>query len=145
MTLLLALLLAASPPASADRAMLDAFKSACASTGDMAAMKADALAAGWREIAEDSDPRVALLVRKGREEAGGDARVSGAAFRKAEAGRDLFLVQSRAEAAEGYWGVGCRVYDFAAAAPLDPALLEAWMGRKPTGVETPAPGLGRRL
>jgi hypothetical protein len=145
MTLLFALLLAASPAASPDRAMLDAFKSACARTGDMAAMKADALAAGWQEIAEDADPRVARLVRKGREEAGGDAGVSGAAFRRTEAGRDLFLVQSRAESAEGYWGIGCRVYDFAAAAPLDPAQLQAWMGKPPTGVETPAPGLGRRL
>ena len=145
MSVLLALLLATSPAASPDRAMLEAFKSACASTGDMEKMKADALAAGWQEMAEDSDPRVARLIRNGRDEAGSDAQVSGAAFHRTEADRDLFLVQSRAVSAEGYWGIGCRVYDFAAAAPLDPALLTAWMGKPPTGVETPAPGLGRRL
>ena len=29
----------------------------------------------------------------------------------------------------------CRVHDSEAMAPLDPALLESWEGRKPTGVE----------
>ena len=29
--------------------------------------------------------------------------------------------------------------------PLDGKLLEAWMGKPPTGVEVPAPGLSKRL
>lgn len=141
---LLALLLAVSPDASPDNAILDAFKSACASTGDMEKMKADAIAAGWLEMADDADPRIARLIGKGREEAGPEAKVTGLAFRRREGAREYFLVQSRAEA-EGYWGVGCRVYDFAAAEPIDPALIHAWMGKPPTGVEEPAPGLSRRL
>ena len=144
-----ALLLASSPveatPPSPDLAMLDSFKAACVRTGDMSAMKADALAAGWQEIAEDSDPRIAELSRKGREGVEKDATLSGAAFRRIVNGREIFLIQSRYEDSSGFWGVGCRVYDFAAIAPLAPALLEAWMGKSPTGVEEPAPGLSRRL
>ena len=141
--LLAAALMAESAPS--DRAMLESFKAACIRTGDMAAMKADALAAGWEAIADDADPRVERLVRAGREDAGSDSRISGAVFRRSEGGRDYFLVQTRVEAAEGFWGVGCRAYDFAASAPIDPAVIESWMGRKPTGVEQPAPGLSRLL
>ena len=143
-----ALLLLSQPaatPAAAERAILDAFKAACIRTGDMEAMKADALAAGWEPIADDADPRIERLVRTGREAAGTGAIVTGAVFRRREGARDYFLVLSRAEAAEGYWGVGCRFYDFAATAPIDPALVETWMGKPPTGIEQPAPGLVRRL
>jgi hypothetical protein len=61
------------------------------------------------------------------------------------AGREVFLIVSRHEDDSGIWGAGCRLYDFAATAPVDPALLEGWMGKPPTGVEAPAPGLSRRL
>ena len=125
--------------------MLDSFKAACARTGELAAMKADALAAGWEEVAEDADPRLAKLNRIGREGVEEGGKISGANFRATVGGRQLFLIQSRAEAAEGYWGVGCRLYHFEAAAPLDPALLQAWMGSKPTGVEDLGEGLSRRL
>jgi hypothetical protein len=126
--------------------MLDSFKAACHRTGDLAAMKADALASGWEEVAEDVDPRLARLTRIGREGVGDSATLSGSSFRATIAGRRLFLIQSRVEDKdEGYWGVGCRLYDFEAVEPLDPALLEAWMGRKPTGVEELGEGLGRRL
>ena len=141
-SILLAALLAA-PSAAADQAILDSFKAACHRTGDIAAMKADAVAAGWEEVEEDSDPRLARLTRMGREAVDEGARMSGGSFRRTVDGRALFLVQSRVDATEGYWGAGCRLYDFEATAPLDPALLEAWMGGKPTGVEDFGQGLGR--
>ena len=134
---------AGSGATSHERAMLDTFKAACLRTGDIAAMKADALATGWEEVAEDSDPRLARLTRMGREGVDEGARMSGGSFRRTVDGRALFLVQSRVDSAEGYWGAGCRLYDFEATAPLDPALLEAWMGGKPTGVEDLGEGLGR--
>jgi hypothetical protein len=148
--LLAALLLAAlsAPPAvpDADRLMLDSFRAACARTGDLEQMKADAVAAGWEPVADDSDPRIARLNGIGREAMGEDAIMTGGSFRATVAGRDLFLIQSRVEDKdEGYWGVGCRAYDFAASAPFEPSLLERWMGKLPTGVVEPAPGLIRRL
>lgn len=149
MTPLFALLLAAlsAPPAvsDADRPMLDAFKAACGRTGDIAEMKADALAAGWQEIAEDADPRIARLNSIGREAVEEGGKVSGATFRQTLSGRELFLMQSRYEEKSGFWGAGCRTYDFAATAPLDARLLESWMGKPPTGVQQPAPGLTKRL
>ena len=149
MTLILSLLLAASPAdpatASIDRELLDSFKAACARTGEIAAMKADALAAGWQEIAEDSDPRIARLNRTGREAVEEGGKLSGATFRRTVKGRELFLIQSLYEDKTGFWGAGCRTYDFAAAAPLDARLLESWMGKPPTAVQKPAPGLTKRL
>ena len=142
---LAALLLASQAAPSAERDMLDAFKAACARTGDLEAMKADAAGAGWTVMTDDEEPRVARLVKIGRDAVGADGKLAGASFRHKLGGRELFLIVSRYEDASGFWGVGCRLYDFAAAAPLDPALLEAWMGKPPTGVEVPAPGLGRRL
>ncbi|HEY0131683.1 MAG TPA: hypothetical protein VGB57_09780 [Allosphingosinicella sp.] len=140
-----ALFLIAAPAAAAEREMLDAFKSACARTGDVGAMKADAAASGWKEMAEETEPRIARLVKLGRDAVEADSKVSGATFRRALGGRDVFLIVSRYEDKSGYWGVGCRLYDFDAAAPLKAATLEAWMGKPPTGVQEPAPGLTKRL
>jgi hypothetical protein len=150
--MLLAALLAAAPAqtaerpaASAERTMLDAFKSACARTGDIEAMKADAAGSGWTAMADDGDPRLARLLKMGREAVDKDSKTAGANFSRTQSGRRIFLVVSRYEDKTGYWGVGCRLYHFEAAAPLDGKLLEAWMGKPPTGVQEPAPGLSKRL
>jgi hypothetical protein len=145
MLVLAALLAAAQPAAASERELLDAFKAACGRTGDLAAMKADAVAGGWQPVADDADPRIERLNRIGRESAPADGRVEGASFRRTVEGRDLFLIVSRYDDESGFWGVGCRLYDFTAATPLDATALEAWMGRPPTGVEEPDPGLQRRL
>ena len=147
MSLLAALLLAAQPaPAIApERAMLDALRQACERPGDVEEMEADALAAGWERIADEAHPQVAKLNRIGRMAAGTDGTMAGASFRRTMAGRELFLIVSRHEDASGAWGAGCRLYDFAATAPLDGAVLEGWIGRPPTGVVTPSPGVSRRL
>jgi hypothetical protein len=143
--LTLAALLFAAPAASAPQ-MLDAFKAACARTGsDIEPMKADAVRSGWAAMADDGDPRVARLVKLGREAIEKDGTGTGASFRLKVGGRDVFLIVSRYQDKSGFWGSGCRLYDFEAAEPLDGKLLEAWMGKPPTGVQEPAPGLSKRL
>ena len=126
--------------------MLDAFKAACSRTGtDIEAMKADAAASGWTAMADDGDPRIERLVKLGRDAAEADGKVAGANFRRNLGGRDIFLIVSRYEDKTGFWGAGCRLYDFEATEPLDGPALEAWMGKAPSGVEAPAPGLTKRL
>ena len=135
-----------APGVPAEREMLDLFKAACSRTGnDIEAMKADAAGSGWTAIADDSDPRVARLVKLGREAAEADGKVAGANFRRTVGGRETFLIVSRYEDRSGFWGAGCRLYDFGAAEPLSASALEAWMGKPPTAVEVPAPGLSKRL
>lgn len=143
MLFLLAAGTAPAPPA--EREMLDSLKSACDRTGDMEAMKADASAAGWQAIADDADPRIAKLHKLGRDSVGEDGDVAGATYRRTTGGREIFLILSRYDDESGFWGAGCRLYDFDASAPFDAGTLEAWMGKPPTAVETPAPGLSRRL
>ena len=148
-SLLAALVLAApAPPAAApvEPQMLDAFKGACSRTGnDVGAMKADAAGSGWTEMAEDSEPRVARLVKLGRESTEKDGTSTGATYRRRLGGRDIFLIVSRYQDKGGFWGTGCRLYDFEATRPLDARLLDKWMGKPPTAVQEPAPGLSKRL
>jgi hypothetical protein len=155
MAWLLTLLLASAdpaappPPAAAAppvRQMLDAFKAACSRTGsDLEPMKADTARAGWTPVADDSDPRLARILKLGRDSVGPEAKTAGASFSRVVGGRRIFLVHSRYEDESGYWGAGCRLFDFEAARPLDAKLLEAWMGKPPTGVQEPAPGVSKRL
>lgn len=142
----LVLVLAAAPAAPVEREMLDAFKSACSRIGDdIEPVKADAVRAGWAPMPDSGDPRIARLTKMGREAIEKDGSVTGANFRRSAGGLDIFLIVSRYQDKTGFWGSGCRLYHFEAARPLDPKLLEAWMGRKPTGVQEPAPGLSKRL
>lgn len=148
MSILLLLFLApqAAPAAVPEREMLDSFKAACARTGnDIEAMKADAAASGWTAMPDEGDPRIARLVKLGRDTADADGKVAGANFRRTLGGRDVFLIVSRYEDKSGFWGSGCRLYDFEAPAPLDGPMLEAWMGKPPTAVQVPVPGLSKRL
>lgn len=132
--------------AAAAREILDAFKAACARTGkDLEATKADAAGSGWTAMASDGDPRVSRLVKLGREATEKDGASAGATFRRAIGGRDIFLIVSRYDDRSGYWGSGCRLYDFEATEPLEGKLLESWMGKPPTAVQAPEPGLLKRL
>ena len=140
----LLLLLQSAAPAP-ERVMLDSLKAACGRAGDLEAMKADAVAAGWVPMAEDAEPRIARINKLGRDAIGELGKATGANYRRTVGGRDVFLILSRYDDNSGFWGAGCRVYDFDATAPFDPEALEAWMGKPPTGVEAPAPGLSRRL
>jgi hypothetical protein len=148
MTIALALILAFAGPSapSAERQLLDSFKGACSRIGnDIEPAKADAVRSGWTAMAEEGDPRIARLTKLGREAVEADGTSTGATFRRKVGGRDIFLIVSRYQDKSGFWGSGCRLYDFEAAAPLDGKLLEAWMSKPPTGVQVPAPGLSKRL
>ena len=144
MTLLLAALLMAAQAPGPEREMLDALKASCSRAGNIEEMKADAKAAGWEPIADEAEPRIARLNKLGRDAVGKEGKLSGASFRRTAAGRPVFLILSRYEDESGYWGAGCRLYDFEATAPVDPAALEAWAGKPATAVETPVEGLTRR-
>jgi hypothetical protein len=134
------------PAEAAERPLLDAFKAACGRTGDdLEAMKADALSSGWAAMPEQEESRIARLLKIGREATEADGTSVDAAFRRTLDGRELFLIVSRYQDKSGFWGAGCRVYDFAATAPLPGPALEAWMGKPPTGVLVPDAGLSRRL
>ena len=148
MSILAALLLAAPavPAPATGREVLDAFKAACARTGnDIEPVKADAAEAGWTAMSDDGDPRIARLVKLGRDATAKDGTATGANFRRTVGGRDIFLIVSRYQDKSGFWGSGCRLYDFEAAVALDSKLVETWMGKPPTGVQEPAPGLSKRL
>jgi hypothetical protein len=144
--LLLAVAGAAAPAAAPERQMLHVFKAACSRIGDdIEPVKADAVKAGWTPMPDSGDPRIARLTKMGREAVEKDGTAIGANFRRSLGGRDIFLIVSRYQDKSGFWGSGCRLYHFEAARPLDAKLLEAWMGRLPTGVQEPSPGLSKRL
>lgn len=137
---------AAPAAASTERQMLDAFRSACSRIGDdIEPVKSDAVKAGWTPMPDEGDLRIARLNKMGRDAVANDGTSTGANFRRSNGGRDIFLIVSRYQDKSGFWGSGCRMYDFEATKPLPPKLLDAWMGRPPTGVQTPAPGLSKRL
>lgn len=144
--IIVALVIAAAPAPPPQRELLDSFKGACSRIGnDIETAKTDAVRSGWTAMPEDGDPRIARLLKMGREATEKDGTNTGANFRRKMGGRDIFLLVSRYQDKSGFWGAGCRLYDFEATAALDPKLLEAWMGKPPTGVQTPAPGLSKRL
>lgn len=124
---------ASGPEASPDRALLDAFRAACHRVDQYDSMKADAASSGWEEVAEDADPRIGRLNRTGREAVGDEGTARGASFRRTLGGRAVFLIVSRYEDRSGFWGNGCRLYDFDAPAALPRATLDGWMGRPSTG------------
>ncbi len=134
--LLLALQPAAAGAAPGDRALLDAFRSACERVDDFDAVRVDALASGWEEIDPSADPRVERLNGIGL----GRAAQEGVAmrilnFRRRFGDRLIFLITSRASSPYGQWGNDCRIYHFEAGEEMAPPALEAWMGRPPTGVQ----------
>ena len=147
MIVLAALLLglqAVPAEASPDRATLDAFRAACDRVNDFDHMVADVRASGWEPVAEDAHPQLAELNRLGRESMGGEGTIRGSSYRRPVGGRTLYLIASRYEDRSGFWGNGCRLYDFDAPARIEPATLEQWMGRAPTGTQA-VPDAGTKL
>lgn len=136
-TLLAATAAATAPlPSAEDRALFAGFRQVCSQVRDLGKMERAARKSKWQAVAEDAHPNLAMLVRGGREAAMAgepEAKVSGAQFTRTLAGRTLWLVTSRYQDKDGYWGNGCRIYDFDAAAPLPLDLLVALMGKANTG------------
>lgn len=135
---------AAPPAVPVERAVLDAFRQACEAVTDWERLRAGAPGLGWEAVAENADSQLQRVVQVGREAVGTEGRYTAQNFRRTVAGRTLYLAISRWEG-EGMWGNGCRLYDFAAAAPIDPALLASWMGREPTGRQELGPTVGGNL
>ncbi|MDP3907437.1 hypothetical protein [Novosphingobium sp.] len=148
-TLLAATAAATAPlPSAEDKALFAAFKAPCSQVRKLDRVAKAARKAQWQEVAEDAHPNLASLVRGGREallKDEPDAKVYGTQFRKDVGGRTLWLVASRYEDKSGYWGNGCRVYDFAAAAPLPLETLVALMGKPNTGTVPLPDGNARHL
>lgn len=143
MTLAALLLLAADP--AADRVLLQAFEGPCRYVEDFEKAKAAAAPAGWEAIAEDAAPRVADLTARARAQMEAGEKMSGATFRRAHAGRTVYLILSRVEMDGGVWGNGCRVYDFDAPAPIALGTAKAWIGKDPTGTQDFGNGLVKHL
>lgn len=137
LSLLAATAAATAPlPSAEDRALFGGFKQVCSQVRNLGKMERAARKAKWQAAPEDANPRLAMLVRGGREAALKDepeATVSGAQFTRVLGGRTLWLVTSRYHDKDGYWGNGCRIYDFDAAAPLPLETLIALMGKPNTG------------
>ncbi|RYD59674.1 MAG: hypothetical protein EOP60_01720 [Sphingomonadales bacterium] len=139
MLLAAALLLAGAPD---ETALFEAFAAPCAHVAEYEKARAEALKGGWEEIADGAEPRLAKLEQAGRDALKDDpGTVLGARYRRMINGRAAFLVISRYESSEdGFWGNGCRVYDFDAPKAIDAAVGARWMGKPPTGTQPIEPG-----
>lgn len=149
---LAAILLAfqAAAPAAAeepvgDRPVLDAFRAVCDKVDSLDGMKSAALAGGWEQIADDAEPRLGRLIKLGKEATEAEGTNSGFNFRRVVEGHKLLLIASRYEDKTGFWGNGCRLYDFDAAAPIDSKVARDWMGKPPTGVQALGPTIGDKM
>lgn len=130
-------------PPSAERELLDAFQVACWRVDDLNGMRSDAKAAGWQMLAPGGDPRIDNLEKLGREQ-GDDGKLSGESYWRSLGDARLFLIVSRWESPDGYWGNGCRLYHFEADEALPLPALESWMGKAPSSVQDLGPvGLKR--
>ncbi|MBX3563225.1 MAG: hypothetical protein KF730_01485 [Sphingomonas sp.] len=126
-------------------ALLEAFAAPCAHVEDFEKTKAEAAKGGWEEIAEDADPRLWHLEKLGRDAVGDDGTMFGARYRHTVGVRQVFLVVSRYEDKSGFWGNGCRVYDFDAPGAIDEAVVERWIGKPSTSGLMPVAGGTRFL
>ncbi|MDF7777693.1 hypothetical protein P1X14_20730 [Sphingomonas sp. AOB5] len=131
MILAAALLLTSS--AAPEAPLLDSFKAACQNIDDFETARADTAKAGWEAAPEDAEPRIANLLKLGREAIGDSGKISGGTYRKTFEGTTVWLVLSRFEDKSGFWGNGCRAYDFTATMPFAPGALVEWLGKGPTG------------
>lgn len=142
---LLALQPAPPSPMARERILLDAFRGVCEAVDDYPRMRAAAAAAGWEPVEDGASPLLARINQVARQAAGDQGRIQDASYRRVFPQHStLHLVVSRWEGVDRAWGNGCRVYDFEASRPIDPAGLTAWMGRAPTGRQDLGP-LGSNL
>ncbi|MET0251408.1 MAG: hypothetical protein ABW203_04440 [Novosphingobium sp.] len=137
---------AAAPPPPGDypaAAVLAAFRDGCGELTSIAAARTAAETHGWRPIPEDGTSPLAAVIKVGKDAVADEPGVKllpGGAFEREVAGRQLYLAISGVSNA-GVQSRGCRLYDFTAARPLDPAALRAWMGRAPETTVEPLAGL----
>lgn len=135
----LPLLAVAAQPAETDPGypldeVLAAFATACSGAEDTAVNLASATAAGWERLPADADTPITRLVRQGRDALAAQdpeaEMLEGGEFRKAVAGRTLYLAVS-AVRIEEMTARGCRVFDFDAPTAPTSEQLERWAVRPP--------------
>lgn len=140
---LLAIAAAPEPPAPYPaREVLAAFATACSGAEDSAVSMASANAAGWERLPADADTPVSRLARAGAAAVAAEADdgedapllLEGAEYRKVVAGRTLYLAISGVKT-DRIAVRGCRLFDFAATAPLTPEDLHDWSVREPSGTQ----------
>src|SRR5690606_16360006 len=97
-------------------------------------------AAGFEAVPDDGHPMLAAIMKVSRDAIAQSKVEDGftgtaAAFRRAAEGRDLYVVTTTLDMpADAEWKIdflGCYLYDFAAEAPLDPAILTAHFDEAP--------------
>lgn len=140
-----------APPAETPypaQKVLAAFATACSGIENMATAKASVMAAGWQPVPADDPGQLMQLVAWGKAklaESDPDMKLAqGGEYRMTVAGRELSLALSGVDL-ETIRSNGCRVYDFAAPAPISPGELEDWAVRKPNNTQTPGEGMVKHI
>jgi hypothetical protein len=114
----------APEPAQSGQVLVANFKASCADLGEIGTAREKAAQAGWQEFTPDPDMQVAKLLAFGMKAATamiGDKdamRTDARVMRQTLGGREIFLILSFL-GQSGHESLGCRIYDFAATAPLD--------------------------
>ena len=137
---ILAATTAIAAPSAYDVEFVSQFADACvAQRTSLEASKATAEAAGWSGVASDADPEFAAVIGFSNA-AAADIRANHgtfdfATYAKSVDGVAHYLILS--DALIGYGAerqniVGCYMYNFDAAAAIDPAALDALLGAAPT-------------
>jgi hypothetical protein len=129
-------------PAYPESEVLAAFRAACTEFGDFDKAHSQAMAQGWSDIAVDETTPGGRIVLFGEGMVKNNPDITvikGPLLRRDVMGRDLFLAISGAQV-DGDISKGCRLYDFAAPAPLAPKVLVAFMGRHAETDRAPFPG-----
>lgn len=118
-----------------------AFLAACLDGHRNPAVRSAAIAAaGFELVADDAHPMLGNLMRVSRKEIAAAKEEDGftgtaAAFRKSADGSDFYLVTTALDMPEtSEWKIsllGCYLYDFAAEAPLEPAIVTAHFDEEP--------------
>lgn len=130
------------------REVLAAFATACSGIENLAVAKASVIAAGWQAIPADDKGALRQLVDYGKAklaESDAEAKLlDGGEYRLTVAGRELSLALSGVDLGD-LQSHGCRVYDFAAPAPISAEDLEGWAARKPGSSTDPMPGFTKNV
>ncbi len=111
----------------------EAFRDVCVDDRhDYAALQIRVLAEGWRPAGARDHPELeALLGRSAALELAGDAGASLESYGKPVGTTNAYLVLTHL-VSEQIDLVGCFLYDFAAAEPIDPDIISAWIGAAPS-------------
>jgi hypothetical protein len=118
------------------RAVLDAFRIACADLGTLDATRDAAVAAGWQRVADPATTPLGGLVAMSEKLGGSYAAKTGGSldpmtvYVRELAGERLYVVLSGVTS-EGRTVNACRLYDVDEKRSIAPATVSAWLGAQP--------------